>query len=146
MQGQLQGGIRRKPNSMEEAATNLQMRIENAVVNNAELHQLACQAYVSFVRSYASYPREAREVLCFKDLHLGHCAKSFALRDPPSQVTGIGKGHWAKKQERKDADLKKEGKIIQAQKRRINMKGLMTSEFASGFEGIESQAREAKRV
>merc|ERR1719225_1056913 len=29
----------RKPNSMEEAATNLQMRIENAVVNNAELHQ-----------------------------------------------------------------------------------------------------------
>merc|ERR1719483_363584 len=109
----------RRPNSMEEAATNLQMRIENAVVNSSELHQLACQAYVSFVRSYASYPREAREVFCFKDLHLGHCAKSFALRDPPSKITGIGKGQWVDKQEKKTKDIKREEKIIKAQKRRI---------------------------
>merc|ERR1711915_723810 len=32
------GSQRRKPSSMEEAATNLQMRIENAVVNNTDLH------------------------------------------------------------------------------------------------------------
>merc|ERR1712130_644019 len=56
------GSQGRKPASMEEAATNLQMRIESSVVKNAELHQMACQAYVSFVRSYASYPREARNV------------------------------------------------------------------------------------
>ena len=36
---------------------------------------------------------------------------------------GIGKGQWTKKQERKDHDLKKEGKIIKAQKRRLNQKG-----------------------
>jgi len=136
----------RKPNSMEEAATNLQMRIENAVVNNAELHQLACQAYVSFVRSYASYPREAREVFCFKDLHLGHCAKSFALRDPPSKITGIGKGQWVEKQERKTKDIKREEKIIKAQKRRICQKSLILSEFSTGFEGINKQERESKRA
>jgi len=136
----------RRPNSMEEAATNLQMRIENAVVNSSELHQLACQAYVSFVRSYASYPREAREVFCFKDLHLGHCAKSFALRDPPSKITGIGKGQWVDKQEKKTKDIKREEKIIKAQKRRICQKSLILSEFSTGFEGISKQEREAKRA
>jgi len=136
----------RKPNSMEEAATNLQMRIENAVVNSSELHQLACQAYVSFVRSYASYPREAREVFCFKDLHLGHCAKSFALRDPPSKITGIGKGQWVEKQERRTKDIKREEKIIKAQKRRICQKSLILSEFSTGFEGINKQERESKRA
>ncbi len=56
------------------------------------MHEKACEAYVSFVRSYASYPKEIREIFSFKALHLGHLAKSFALRDPPSKITGIGKG------------------------------------------------------
>merc|ERR1711915_247070 len=140
------GSQGRKPASMEEAATNLQMRIESSVVKNAELHQMACQAYVSFVRSYASYPREARNVFCFKDLHLGHCAKSFALRDPPSKITGIGKGQWVDKQEKRSKDIKREEKIIKAQKRRICQKSLIMSEFSTGFEGISKQDKLAKRA
>jgi len=128
------GSQRRKPSSMEEAATNLQMRIESAVVKSEDLHHMACQAYVSFVRSYASYPREARNVFCFKDLHLGHCAKSFALRDPPSKITGIGKGNWVEKQEKRSKDLKREEKIIKAQKRRIDQKSLIMSEYSSGID------------
>ncbi len=54
-----------------------------------------------FCRSYASFPKDCRDVFCFKELHLGHLAKSFALRDPPSKVTGIGKGKWVKNDERK---------------------------------------------
>jgi len=130
--------------NMEEAATALQMRVEVAVAGSEELHQLACQAYVSFVRSYASYPREAREVFCFRDLHLGHCAKSFALRDPPSKITGIGKGQWVEKQEKKTKDIKREEKIIKAQKRRICQKSLVMSEYSTGFEGIGKQ--ESKKV
>ena len=136
------GSQGRKPGSMEEAATNLQMRIESAVVKNAELHQMACQAYVSFVRSYASYPREARNVFCFKDLHLGHCAKSFALRDPPSKITGIGKGNWVEKQEKRSKDIKREEKIIKAQKRRIDQKSLIMSEYSSGMD--TKKAKKAK--
>nr|CAD7452034.1 unnamed protein product [Timema tahoe] len=53
---------------------------------------LGClEAYVSWVRFYASYPKEVREVFCFKALHMGHYAKSFALRDPPKHIAGIGK-------------------------------------------------------
>ena len=136
----------RPPNSMEEAATNLQMRIETAVTESPKLHELACQAYVSFVRSYASYPREARDVFCFRQLHLGHCAKSFALRDPPSKITGIGKGQWVEKQERKTKDIKREEKIIKAQKRRIDQKSLVMSEFSTGFVGIAKQDKEARKA
>ena len=85
--------------ALEEVATAVVV-MEEEVKASPRLHELACQAYVSFVRSYASYPREARDVFCFRDLHLGHCAKSFALRDPPSKITGIGKGQWVDKQER----------------------------------------------
>jgi len=134
----------KKPTSVEEAATNLQMRTEYAVTKSEELHHQACQAYVSFVRSYASYPREARKVFCFKDLHLGHCAKSFALRDPPSKITGIGKGNWVEKQERKSKDLKREEKIIKAQKRRIDQKSLIMSEYSSGLEKEPKKAKKEK--
>jgi len=134
----------KKPHSLEEAATNLQMRMESAVSHSEELHHQACQAYVSYVRSYASYPREARQVFCFKDLHLGHCAKSFALRDPPSKITGIGKGNWVEKQERKSKDLKREEKIIKAQKRRIDQKSLIMSEYSSGLANEPKKAKKEK--
>ena len=49
---------------------------------------------MSFVRFYASYPVDARGVFSFKALHLGHYAKSFALKDPPSQIGGLGKKQW----------------------------------------------------
>lgn len=137
----------RLPNTLEEAATNLQMRLENAVMDNEDLHSMASQAYVSYIRSYASYPREAREVFCFKELHLGHIAKSFGLRDPPKKITGIGKGHWVQSDERKreqkvkeqerKKELKMEEKVIRAQKKRINQKVLVMDEFQSGLSGIE---------
>ena len=47
---------------MEEAATDLQMNFENAIVKDEGLHQLASQAYVSYVRSYASYPTAVRDI------------------------------------------------------------------------------------
>ena len=85
----------------------------------------------------------------FKALHLGHIAKCFGLRDPPSQITGIGKGNWVKKEAqkksdlyrdqkeaKKKSDLKHEQKVIQAQENRINQKSLVMSEYSSGFDGI----------
>ena len=135
----------RLPRSIEEAATDIQMKLENAVVNDKSLHESACQAYVSFVRSYASYPKEIRHIFSFKALHLGHIAKSYALRDPPTKITGLGKGNWVKKEEVKKKDeLKREQTIIRAQKKRINQKSLIVSEFSSGFQGIDHQTRVEK--
>ena len=47
--------------------------------------------YVSYVRSYAALPKDVRDVFNFQSLHLGHYAKSFALRDPPAQINTAGR-------------------------------------------------------
>lgn len=127
----------RFPSTMEEAATDLQMNFENAVVKDEGLHEMASQSYTSYIRSYASYPKDIRHIFSFKALHLGHIAKSFALRDPPSHITGIGKGHWVKKEAQKKDNLRREQIVIKAQEKRINQKSLVISEFSSGFDGID---------
>ncbi|XP_065200467.1 probable ATP-dependent RNA helicase DDX31 [Planococcus citri] len=77
--------------SMESAATTLQVRFETALNDQEPLLVSGCEAYVSWVRFYASYPKEMRNVFNFKELHLGHYAKSFALIHPPKAISGIGK-------------------------------------------------------
>lgn len=85
---------RMRKGKTEYAATKLQLRFEDSVKDREDLHGLATKAYISFVRFYASYPIDSRTVFNFKALHLGHYAKSFALRDPPSQIGGLGKKQW----------------------------------------------------
>ncbi len=129
---------RGKPSAtMEEEATRLQMEFENLIVADSRMHEAASQAYTSFVRSYASYPVAIRNIFNFKELHLGHIAKSFALRDPPSKITGIGKGHWVRKEAKKKDDLRKEQRVIKAQMKRIDQKSLVMSEFSSGLDSVE---------
>ena len=61
-------------------------------------------------------------------------------------LTGLGKGHWVKNDDRKrekseaKSELKQEESIIKAQKRRINQRSLIVSEFSSGFDGIDMSA------
>lgn len=76
---------------MEGAATVLQHNFEHSILEDSALHDLAAKAYKSWVRFYATYPKDLRVVFDFKSLHLGHNAKSFALRDPPKAIGGIGK-------------------------------------------------------
>ena len=53
--------------------------------------QIIFAGYVSFVRSYAALPKDVRDVFNFQSLHLGHYAKSFALRDPPARINSAGR-------------------------------------------------------
>ncbi|KAK7793304.1 hypothetical protein R5R35_007629 [Gryllus longicercus] len=128
--------------SVQSAATALQLRYENAVLNRRSLHDSAVKAYVSFVRFYASYPKEVRDVFCFKALHLGHQAKSFALRDPPRAIAGIGRRRFhddlkQQKKERQRAPAPRRAaavpKAFQAHDR-SRMRNLVLSEFDSGLE------------
>lgn len=65
---------------------------------------LILPAYVSWVRFYASYPAKAKAYFHYKALHLGHYAKSFALRDPPSKIGGIGKRNWERSQQQEQEE------------------------------------------
>lgn len=49
---------------------------------------MACArgAFWAFVKSYATHPSAEKHIFHIKNLHLGHIAKSFALREAPSDI------------------------------------------------------------
>ncbi|XP_065345711.1 probable ATP-dependent RNA helicase DDX31 [Cloeon dipterum] len=122
--------------SVEAVATDLQLQFEKAVLDDRQLHELACKAYVSWVRFYASYPAKAKAYFHYKALHLGHYAKSFALRDAPSRIGGIGKRNWERDQQKQHSEQRTNfrrqnpGTIKRSKDRN---KELLVSEYASGL-------------
>ncbi|XP_043275376.1 probable ATP-dependent RNA helicase CG8611 [Venturia canescens] len=140
-----------KHHTVEATATALQNEFENLVIEDKKFHSKACKAYVSWIRFYASYPRDMREVFNRKDLHLGHYAKSFALRDPPQKIGGIGKTlrDNESSKPRHNNRLSRERPAKQPQKRQRDAAGsqkpgllkksrmLNVSEYASGLESIK---------
>ncbi|XP_072520794.1 ATP-dependent DNA helicase DDX31 isoform X2 [Salminus brasiliensis] len=75
-------------------ATVLQTDFENYVHGSTESVQTAKKALQSFVRAYTAYPSALKHIFHIRNLHLGHAAKSFGLRDAPqglSAATGNSK-------------------------------------------------------
>lgn len=62
-----------------------------AIKRASNLESRWFSAYTSWIRFYSSYPRDMREIFDRRTVHLGHYAKSFALRETPQRIGGIGK-------------------------------------------------------
>ncbi|KAL8575722.1 hypothetical protein ACOMHN_055911 [Nucella lapillus] len=121
------------PRTYEEAATFLQDRCEERVLRNMSLKNLAIKGYQSFVRAYATYPSHLKDIFSVKDLHLGHVAKSFALRESPSNLQGQrskGKGRRAEGNQR--FKLKGNMRSMDKPKKKRPLSATV-SEFGSGF-------------
>lgn len=73
---------------------------------------LARKAFWSTCRAYATHPAAEKHIFHVKRLHLGHLAKSFALREAPSNIHEKTKGKKKKdaKNERMPGLKKFEGK------------------------------------
>ena len=52
--------------------------------------RLAKQAFSSHVRAYATHPSDEKQFFHVKNLHLGHMAKAFGLREAPAGIGGGG--------------------------------------------------------
>ncbi|CAM8917601.1 unnamed protein product [Rhodiola kirilowii] len=76
----------------------LQRALESFVGNEPTLKQLAKDAFCSWVRAYAAHRGELKRIFVVKMLHLGHVARSFALKDQPSLV---GRTHQLQEKKRK---------------------------------------------
>ncbi|KAL0850375.1 hypothetical protein ABMA28_012201 [Loxostege sticticalis] len=72
--------------TVQRAAIAVQSRLEHTAHSSKEWLARASRAYTSWVRFYSGYPREVREWLDARQLHLGHAAKAFALRDTPAML------------------------------------------------------------
>jgi hypothetical protein len=64
----------------------MQFYIEEFVEKSKELHLQARKAYISYIRSYSTYSSELKSIFYVKNLHLGHVAKCFGLREAPKEI------------------------------------------------------------
>ncbi|KAI9004101.1 P-loop containing nucleoside triphosphate hydrolase protein [Gaertneriomyces semiglobifer] len=126
----------RKP--YEQPATDLHMTLERFVLSNKSTLALAESAYSSHVRSYATHVASERHIFHIKKLHLGHIAKSFALREAPKDLI-VDKGRRDKESKEKKEMEKRMAKPGSSMYRRMGADLVgSTSEFADG--GVKALA------
>ncbi|XP_013415138.1 probable ATP-dependent RNA helicase DDX31 isoform X1 [Lingula anatina] len=130
----------RHPHSVEESATVLQNRFETYLYQNKERIQLAKKAYQSFLRSYATYPSNLKHIFHMKNLHLGHVAKSFGLREAPKQISQFKDNKYAVKLQRKTERREQLHKEASLPHKRVNM-----SEYASGLDVVKTVKKRKAR-
>lgn len=83
----------------------LQKALESFIFAEPKMKKLAKDAFCSWVRAYTAHRGELKRIFQVKKLHLGHVAKSFALKDQPSLV---GKSMQMQTKKRK-RDQKQQG-------------------------------------
>ncbi|KAG7392239.1 ATPdependent RNA helicase [Phytophthora pseudosyringae] len=121
----------------EVVQSDLQFLYEQTLLADKELFELACQAFHSFVRSYATHSSDTRNIFHVRSLHFGHVAKSFALRDPPASSKLRDTGRNSKKgtlSKRKERDDKQQAVVDKKQKKMRDAKrryAQNVSEFAN---------------
>ncbi|KAF1814148.1 DEAD-domain-containing protein [Eremomyces bilateralis CBS 781.70] len=71
-------------------ATDLQMYIERWIAADTKAHELAIRAFQSHVRAYSTHVASERKWFDVKDLHLGHAAKAFGVREAPGNMNMKG--------------------------------------------------------
>ena len=70
----------------EDKATEWQLEVEKWVINDKRAGEMARNAFTSHVRAYATHVVKERSMFDVQDLHLGHLAKAFALRERPGKM------------------------------------------------------------
>ncbi|KAL5507428.1 DBP7 [Sanghuangporus vaninii] len=93
----LRSGFSGKGAEYEERATQVQLAFERWVLKQKEHGDLARKAFLSHMRAYATHPSDEKYMFHIRNLHLGHLAKSFALREAPRSITQKGNSKLASK-------------------------------------------------
>ncbi|KAK5129543.1 hypothetical protein LTR08_003164 [Meristemomyces frigidus] len=72
--------------SWEQLATNWQLDVERWAAEHPRHLEQARRAYQSHIRAYATHVAAERSIFDMKQMHLGHLAKAFGLRDKPGSI------------------------------------------------------------
>ena len=105
----LQAGFGGKGREYEDRATEVQLAFERWCLQGREVcdvsldvtaygltvmdeqnAEMARKAFASHLRAYATHPSDEKHIFHIRHLHLGHLAKSFALREAPGTMSGHG--------------------------------------------------------
>ncbi|KAF5659243.1 atp-dependent rna helicase dbp7 [Fusarium heterosporum] len=91
--------------SFHNKAESLQLHIEQRLLEDAKRLELARNGFKSHIRAYATHTKEERKHFDISELHLGHTAKSYGLREAPG---GIGAGVERKTKKRTNRGVEKD--------------------------------------
>jgi ATP-dependent RNA helicase DDX31/DBP7 len=84
------GNVQSQNRDWDDKASDWQLELERWALENPEYLEMARRAYQSHIRAYATHVANERHIFNIKELHLGHLAKSFALRDRPGKINVPG--------------------------------------------------------
>lgn len=84
--------IRRKRLTAMEATSILQIAMEQTVDGHSSLKELAVKAFKSSIKSYSTHSKATKYIFHVNNLHKGHLAKAFALKDKPSEFLSAKNG------------------------------------------------------
>lgn len=101
------GGAARE---FESRATDVQMALERWVLRDTTNASLARTAFLAHVRAYATHPASERAIFNVRQLHLGHLAKAFALREAPNTVQRTSKREHEEHEGKRSKDPTRERK------------------------------------
>jgi ATP-dependent RNA helicase DDX31/DBP7 len=106
----------------EQAATEWQIECERWTTEHPRHLEQARRAYQSHIRAYTTHVAAERSIFDMKQLHLGHLAKAFALRDKPGaiRVPGLrpGKEDGAKMKQARRAEAGKNARAADGKRSR----------------------------
>ena len=68
------------------AIARMQRALFATIEGDATLRELAVSAYLSWVRAYTTHSRGTKHIFTLRAVHLGHIARSFALKDQPKSA------------------------------------------------------------
>ncbi|KAI8913053.1 P-loop containing nucleoside triphosphate hydrolase protein [Powellomyces hirtus] len=120
----------RKP--YELPASNLHMSLERFVLTTTSSTALAQSAFKSHVRAYATHVADERHIFHIKKLHLGHIAKSFALREAPTDLLVDAARRSKEEKMKREAEKKASKPGSSMYKRKGDMLVASASEFGDG--------------
>ncbi|OLY85786.1 ATP-dependent RNA helicase DBP7 [Smittium mucronatum] len=122
----VQGG---KASKWMDSATELQLAFEKFVLSSNEATQLSKSAFTSSVRAYATHSPSQKRIFHIKNLHLGHYAKSFGLREAPKTISVGNKVHsTSNKKQQNENKNSNDGNYTRPTKPKISQ----ISEFSVG--------------
>jgi len=84
-------GSSKRIETSQRLQTQLNTLVERVVDSNADLQEEAGNAFHTSIRAYACHSKESKPYFNIRRLHLGHVAKSFGLKNPPSKIKRVEK-------------------------------------------------------
>ncbi|KAF2103586.1 putative ATP dependent RNA helicase [Rhizodiscina lignyota] len=127
----------------EGVATNAQLDIERWILSQPSLLEKARKAYQSHIRAYATHVANERQYFDIKELHLGHLAKAFGLRDRPSMVNVPGMRAGPGKKERRYVSNAGSEKL-KGEGRKVKPGGFDRDDVAGGMVDLGDAAKKMR--